>query len=137
MNARVKSLGILIATLMIGVVAGAAIAGVLFRERLEYIRSFSKADGFVVRFGELLEPLTPEQRAQIEPLLQNAGGEIEATFSGAGEKVYAIVEQLESDLAPHLTEEQLRQLQQRRLEVRNRYIGRFTVATEEDLIDGE
>ncbi|MEL7489827.1 MAG: hypothetical protein AAGJ73_03840 [Pseudomonadota bacterium] len=137
MNMRFKSLAILIATLMIGVVAGATVTGALLRERLEYIRSFSKAEGFVVRFGELVEPLTPQQRTQVEPLLKNAGAEIEAIFSGSGEKVYAIIEQLEKDLAPHLNEEQLLQLQQRRLELRNRYIGRFTIATEEDLNDGE
>ena len=137
MNMRIKSLTLLIATLMIGIVAGATVTGALLRERLEYIRSFSKAEGFVVRFGELVEPLTPHQRAQVDPILKNAGAEIEATFGGAGEKVYGIVQQLEKDLSPHLTEEQLLQLQQRRLELRNRYIGRFTVATEEDLNDGE
>ena len=135
MSTQIKTILILLATLVVGVVAGAAITGALLRERLEYVRSFTKADGFVVRFTEMIEPLSDPQIEQVTPLLETAGAEIEAVFGHAGSDVYAIVERLESDLSAHLTDEQMVRLQMRRAEIRNRYLGRYTVATEEDLSD--
>ncbi len=132
MSTKIKSIFLLLATLVIGLVSGATITGALVRERLDYIRSFSKSDGFVLRFSEMIAPLSDEQRAEVEPILEAAGQKIEVTFSESGQKVYAVVEKLEQDLIPYLSDEQIAQLQKRRTEIRNRYIGRFTFATEED-----
>ncbi len=132
MSIKTKSIVLLFVTLIMGLVAGATITGALVRERLEYIRSFSKSHGFALRFSEMIGPLSDQQRDEVEPLLDAAGREIEIAFSDSGRRIYSIVEQLEEDLIPHLSDEQIAQLQKRRAEIRNRYIGRFTVATEED-----
>ena len=137
MKTQIKAVGILLTTMMVGLVAGATVTGMFVRERLEYIRSFSKVDGFVLRFSEMIGPLSDEQRDKVEPRLKAAGEEIEITFSASGQKVYSIVEQLEHDLIPFLSDEQIAQLQKRRAEIRDRYIGRFTVATEEDFLMNE
>ncbi|MEL6212542.1 MAG: hypothetical protein AAFQ96_03030 [Pseudomonadota bacterium] len=125
MNVKMKSITILLATLMVGLVAGSAVTGVLLRERLNHLRSFSHADGFVERFGEMIEPLTDEQKEQIKPLLEGAGLKIQRKFEGTSVEIYAIVDQLESDLSDYLTEEQLNKLREKRAKFRNRYGDRY------------
>ncbi len=137
MSTQMKSIMLLLATLVIGVAAGASITGALVRERLEYVRSFGNAEGFAVRFTEFIEPLRDDQKAEIEPLLEAAGADIQNVFGGAGREIYAIIEQLEDDLSSHLTEEQIARLRMRRAEIRNRYIGRYTIATEKELRPGK
>ncbi len=137
MKTQAKAVTIILTTLIVGLVGGAMITGALFRERLEYIRSFSKVEGFEVRYSEMIGSLSDQQRAEVELLLRAAGEEIEMTFNSTGHKVYAIVEQLEQDLIPYLSDEQIARLRKRRTEIREYYIGRFTIVTEEQFpVDG-
>ena len=133
MTAKTKSILILLSTLVIGFVSGASVTGYLFRERLEYVRSFVSPEGFVLRFSDLMEPLTEEQEQAVRPLLEKAGAEIDELVSTTGRDFSAIVDQLEEDLSAHLTDEQLRELRRRRRETRNRYLGSYTIHDEDDI----
>ncbi len=117
-----KSLTILLATLLVGVLAGATITGAVVRQRLEKVRSFTSSEGFVVQFTDVLEPLTEEQRAAIEPLISDAGDDIEDLIELSRLELFLIVEGLQNDLEPHLTSEQLQRLKDRREEVRERFM---------------
>jgi NH3-dependent NAD+ synthetase len=135
MSSKLKSIFLLAATLLIGLIAGASITGAIVRERLSYVRSFANAEGFATRFTELIEPLTQEQRTAVEPILQAAGGQIEARFQASGRQVFAVIEQLEQDLGGVLSQEQMKKLRAQRAKLRKRYVGQYTIATKEDLSD--
>lgn len=135
MSAQMKSAAILSATLLIGFVAGAAVTGALFRERLDYVRTFVSQEGFVDQVGELIEPLTEEQEREITPILETAGGEIEQLVLDARQEVAGTLAQMNQDVAVHLTEEQRKELSERQARARNRYIGRYTIFKEDELYD--
>ncbi|MGB2220315.1 MAG: hypothetical protein ACPH4G_08685 [Henriciella sp.] len=115
-----KSLTILTITLLIGALAGAAITGALVRSRLDNARAFSTNDGFTRQFIELLEPLSNEQRSVIKPIITRSGQEMQDVMSVTRLEFFRIVEALESDLEPHLTEKQRIRLEARRREMRER-----------------
>lgn len=115
-----KSLTILTITLLIGALAGAAITGALVRSRLDNARAFSTNDGFTQQFIELLEPLSNEQRSVIEPIIAGSGQEMQDVMSVTRLEIFRIVEALDSDLEPHLTEKQRIRLEARRREMRER-----------------
>jgi len=133
MTARTKSLLILLSTLVIGFVSGASVTGYLFRERLEYVRSFTSQEGFVLRFITMMGPLTEEQEQAVRPMLVEAGREIDDLVSTTGGNFSAIIDQLEEDLSVHLTDGQLRELQRRRREARNQYLGSYTIHDKDDV----
>lgn len=127
-----KSLTILLATLLVGVLAGATITGAVVRKRLENVRSFTSSEGFVVQFTDVLEPLTEEQRTAIEPLISDAGDDIEDLIKLSRLELFLIVDGLQNDLEPHLTPEQLQRLKDRREEVRERFMRNRTKNSDQD-----
>ncbi len=120
-SALIKSLTIMLITLVIGALAGSAITGAIVRNRLEAVRSFANSDGFSQQFLEVVEPLTDEQRAQIEPFVESAGDDIQEVIGITRLELFLIIQRLEEDIQPFLTEDQLMQLQDRREEVRRQF----------------
>lgn len=120
-NVLAKSLTMLLTTLLIGALLGASITGVVTRHRLENVRALTDSQGFSIRAIELLDPISDEQRQTIEPLVVEAGGEIEAIVSRTRTEIYLVMEGMEQKLEPHLTEEQFKRLQDRRQTMRQRY----------------
>lgn len=129
MNTKIKSIAILLATLGIGVFVGASITGALVRTRLEYVRAFGQQDGFVERFNELIGPVSVEQQAQIDPLLEAAGRDISDLVKSSNTEFKQIISKLDTELSSILTEEQLANLEEERRKARNLYFGRYTTVT--------
>lgn len=123
MSALSRSIVILIFTLMMGALVGAALTGVIVRHRLDEIRAFTTAEGFSPQFLDVLEPLTEEQRKKVEPLVSAAGKDIQDVIKLTRLELFLIIERLEDDLHPHLTKEQRIQLQQQREITRRRFDG--------------
>lgn len=131
MKSQPKTLLILVAAIGVGFVAGATVTGMLFRERLDYVSSFASPEGLVIRFKELTGPLSEDQTRQITPLIEAAGNDIGALSTSSRKEFEAIIEGLIADISVYLTEEQRMELNERRLKARTRYIGRYTVITDE------
>lgn len=123
MSAFSRSIAILVFTLIVGALVGAALTGVIIRHRLEGLRAFTTAEGFSPQFIDVLEPLTEEQRKKVEPLVSAAGKDIQAVVKLTRLELFLIIERLEEDLHPHLTKEQRKQLQQQREATRRRFKG--------------
>lgn len=120
-HALAKSLAILLVTLLIGMLAGASITGAVVRHRLDNLRSLTDGEGFAALIIEVIEPVSEQQRATIEPLIKDVGEEIEDVVDLTRLEIYLTIEGMEETLKPHLTDEQLKRLQDRRREVRERY----------------
>ena len=120
-KALVKPLSILLATLLIGALIGASVTGAIVRQRLDTVRAFASSDGFTAQLIKVIEPVSDEQQAAIEPLLRQAGRDIEDVVGVTRVEIFLVMEGLETALADHLTETQLQRLRDRRKQVRMQY----------------
>ena len=123
-KALVKPLSILLATLLIGALIGASVTGAIVRQRLDTVRAFASSDGFTAQLIKVIEPVSDEQQAAIEPLLRQAGRDIEDVVGVTRVEIFLVMEGLETALADHLTETQLQRLRDRRKQVRMQYQDR-------------
>ena len=123
-KALVKSLSILLATLLIGALIGASVTGAVVRQRLDTVRAFASSDGFTAQLIKVIEPVSDEQQAAIEPLLRQAGRDIEDVVGVTRVEIFLVMEGLETALGDHLTEAQLQRLRDRRKQVRMQYQSR-------------
>ena len=123
-KALVKPLSILLATLLIGALIGASVTGAIVRQRLDTVRAFASSDGFTAQLIKVIEPVSDEQQAAIEPLLRQAGRDIEDVVGVTRVEIFLVMEGLETTLTDHLTEAQLQRLRDRRKQVRMQYQGR-------------
>lgn len=123
-KALVKPLSILLATLLIGALIGASVTGTIVRQRLDTVRAFASSDGFTAQLIKVIEPVSDEQQAAIEPLLRQAGRDIEDVVGVTRVEIFLVMEGLETVLADHLTEAQLQRLRDRRKQVRMQYQDR-------------
>ena len=123
-KALVKSLSILLATLLIGALIGASVTGAVVRQRLDTVRAFASSDGFTAQLIKVIEPVSDEQQAAIEPLLRQAGRDIEDVVGVTRVEIFLVMEGLETALTDHLTEAQLQRLRDRRKQVRMQYQSR-------------
>ena len=120
-KALVKSLSILLATLLIGALIGASVTGAIVRQRLDTVRAFASSDGFTAQLIKAIEPVSDQQQAAIEPLLRQAGRDIEDVVGVTRVEMFLVMEGLETALTDHLTEAQLQRLRDRRQQVRMQY----------------
>lgn len=120
-KALVKSLSILLATLLIGALIGASVTGAIVRQRLDTVRAFASSDGFTAQLIKVIEPVSDQQQAAIEPLLRQAGRDIEDVVGVTRVEIFLVMEGLETALTDHLTEAQLQRLRDRRQQVRMQY----------------
>lgn len=120
-KALIKSLSILLATLLIGALIGASVTGAIVRQRLDTVRAFASSDGFTAQLIKVIEPVSDQQQAAIEPLLRQAGRDIEDVVGVTRVEIFLVMEGLETALADHLTEAQLQRLRDRRQQVRMQY----------------
>ena len=123
-KALVKPLSILLATLLIGALIGASVTGAIVRQRLDTVRAFASSDGFTAQLIKVIKPVSDAQQAAIEPLLRQAGRDIEDVVGVTRVEIFLVMEGLETALADHLTEAQLQRLRDRRKQVRMQYQDR-------------
>ncbi len=116
-----KPLSILLVTLLIGVLLGAALTGNLVRNRLENFRAFTSGDGFVTQLTGIIEPTSDQQLEAITPILESSGHEIKEIVRLSRFQIYSVIQDMETELTPHLSEAQIQVLQERRRRVRERY----------------
>ncbi len=117
---KTKTISILLITLIIGMLLGAALVGRIVNERLAHFQEFTTEDGFISQYSNIIGEMSMEQQQAVLPLLQNSGAEVEILIRSTREEFAQINDRLENSLREHLTEEQLNALMDRRNTIRQR-----------------
>ena len=72
MNARTKSILIIIATLLIGIAIGALGTGTILNQRVETLQALREDDGFMFFIERVVEPVDEAQQQEIRAVLKEA-----------------------------------------------------------------
>lgn len=119
-GATAKTIGLLLATLLVGALLGAAITGHVVRKRVATFNSFTSADGFSTQLMEFVDPVDAEQRTAIAPIIDRHGAAFAGVIDETRGELTQIMDDLERSLAPHLNAEQLEKIRDRRKTLRDR-----------------
>ena len=122
MTARSKSILLLLATLLIGMVLGALINARLAEQRLERIAFLRTSRGFVRFWEEAVEPQDERQREAIEAVLEQAGRRLAEHMQTSRGEMQNIIDSTKTELDALLTPEQRERLERR---MRRRGQNRF------------
>lgn len=110
---RTKSIALLVATLLLGIILGAVLNAWWARERFERLRRLRTPGGFEQIVTRTLEPTSPEQRRGIEAVVGRTAKRLDSLRAGHWRAVRATVDSMRVDLEPILTEEQIERLKRR------------------------
>ena len=110
-RSMMKPLTLLLLTLFVGMVLGAAITGRIVQSRLDNYNDFFSDSGFTQILIDVIEPESEAQRIELLPILEETGGHIQKARTNARTGVLFHYRELEAELLPILSEEQANRLQ--------------------------
>ena len=113
MSARTKSILLLLATLLIGMVLGALVNARLAEQRLERIAFLRSSHGFVRFWEEAVEPQDEAQREAIEAVLQQSARRLAEHMRTSQGEMQDIIDSTKTQLDVLLTPEQRARLERR------------------------
>lgn len=113
MTPRVKSLLLLLATLLIGIVLGGIINARMAEERMERIASMRSSRGLLRYMERMIEPQDAQQRAAVRAILEHAAERMTDVSEQRRREIQAIVDSARAELEQVLTAEQMRQFEER------------------------
>ncbi len=119
-RSMMKPLTLLLLTLFIGMVLGAAITGRIVQSRLANYNNFLSEAGFAQILTDVVEPESEAQRAELLPILEETGRHIQDIRANARTDIFIQYQELEAELLPILSEEQASRLQSWRDKLRIR-----------------
>ncbi len=117
-RSMMKPLTLLLLTLFVGMVLGAAITGRVVQSRLAKYNNFLSEAGFAQIVMDVIEPESEVQRAKLLPILEETGQDIQDTKANARSDILLHYRELEAELLPILSQEQANRLQSWRDRVR-------------------
>lgn len=120
MNNKIKFTGIIIGTLLIGFVIGFLANGRLVKSRIDKMQNFYTEKGANQAFIRVLDP-TPEQMEKIRPILQRYAQQNRELLTNHRIEQQAFFLELEDELRPFLTQEQMERLE----DLKGRWHQRF------------
>jgi len=112
MKTEAKSLLLLLGTMSLGVLLGAAGNGTVQRERREQADEIRHPDGFVEHMMDVIRPKDEAQRSAILPVVQATGARNEAIMRSAHTQLRAALDSMRMRLAPRLDAEQRARLEE-------------------------
>lgn len=112
MSPRTKSVLLLLATLIIGLLLGAIANGYFVRERLDRLGNLMTPGGFGGRVEEVLQPTSEEQRRAIREVLDAAAPRAVEIMRRSREDMRALNDSVKEQLADVLSEEQMARLEE-------------------------
>ena len=116
MTARVKSILLLLATLLIGMVLGALVNARLAEQRLERIAFLRSQRGFIQAMERAIAPHDEAQREAVRAILDEAALRMATQLQQNGRAMQAILDSTKTELQTVLDADQLQRLE--RLEER-------------------
>ena len=120
MNNKQKYILSLLAVLIIGMVLGILITGRIVNRRVDRLQEYFTEQGFGRQFMMVLDP-TPEQMAKIRPILRDYAMKNHENMIQYRKGQAELMINLQKDLKPYLTSDQIRRLD----DLRNRWDRRF------------
>ena len=119
-RSMIKPLTLLLLTLFVGMILGAAITGKVVQSRLAKFNNLLSEAGFAQILMDVIEPESEGQRAKLLPILEETGQHIQETKANARTDILLHYRELEAELLPILSEEQANRLQSWREKLRVR-----------------
>ena len=114
MTLHTKSALIVLATLIIGILCGGLVSGIIRRNQGDGFMgppSPERFSGFLL--NRIVQP-DDTQRAEMQRILEKYGPQFEDTMSRHREEIRALIDSLEQEIDPLLTDEQRERLRERR-----------------------
>ena len=103
---RTKSIALLIATLLLGVVLGAVMNAWWAHERFDRLRRLRSPGGFEQMIERVVEPNSPEQRREIEQVVSRSAQRLDSLRARHWRELRTVIDSMRTDLEPILTDEQ-------------------------------
>ena len=119
-RSMMKPLTLLLLTLFVGMILGAAITGKVVQSRLAKYNNLLSEAGFAQILMDVIEPESEGQRAKLLPILEETGQHIQETKANARTDILLHYRELEAALLPILSQEQANRLQSWREKLRVR-----------------
>ena len=119
-RSMMKPLTLLLLTLFVGMVLGAAITGKVVQSRLAKFNNLLSEAGFAQILMDVIEPESEAQRAELLPVLEETGRHIQEARVNARTDILIHYQELEAELLPTLSEKQISRLQNWRDKLRVR-----------------
>ena len=119
-RSMIKPLTLLLLTLFVGMILGAAITGKVVQSRLAKFNNLLSEAGFAQILMDVIEPESEGQRAKLLPILEETGQHIQETKANARTDIFLHYRELEAALLPILSQEQANRLQSWREKLRVR-----------------
>ena len=119
-RSMIKPLTLLLLTLFVGMILGAAITGKVVQSRLAKFNNLLSEAGFAKILMDVIEPESEAQRAELLPVLEETGRHIQEVRANARTDILIHYQELEAELLPILSEEQANRLQSWREKLRVR-----------------
>lgn len=119
-----QAISVLVATLLIGVIMGAAIMGNVIRHRVTEIQQFTNAEGFKSQMMAIVDPVDAAQAEAITPIVDAFGERFAARIAANRQEFFLSLGRLDAELDPHLTPEQRERLAAHRERLQGR-INRY------------
>ncbi|MEL6949873.1 MAG: hypothetical protein AAGM16_07070 [Pseudomonadota bacterium] len=123
-GAVLRSVAVLVVTLMIGVVMGAAIMGNVIRHRVTEIQQFTSAEGFKLQMMSLIEPMNASQADAVTAIVDAHGDTFGKRIAANRAEFFLSLERLDTELAPLLTPDQKQRIAAHRESLKSR-INRY------------
>jgi len=98
-----KPLTLLLLTLFVGMLLGAAITGRIVQSRLAKFNNFLSEAGFAQILIDVIEPESEAQRVELLPILEETGQHIQETKANARTDILFHYQELETELLPILS----------------------------------
>ena len=112
MKPRTKSILALSGTLVIGLVVGSLVTMQVIRHRINEFKELRQPKHFKEHLIHAAKP-TPEQEAQIEPLIERFGQQMHALHLNHKEQVETQLDQLKDSLELYLDQQQMKRIQKK------------------------
>lgn len=115
-----RTIGLLLATLLVGAVLGAAIVGNVARARFAASREFLTADGFQREVLRLIQADETPSTDAVHEIVGRHGQSIDKVVRASRAEFLRTFDQMVEDLGPHLDPQQMEQLKERSRRIRAR-----------------
>jgi len=111
------------ATLILGMVLGGLLVGAVIRDRLDTLRDIRTAEGFTRYAIEKIGPVPADKEAKVYAIINTAGTDVEQMLERGRTGFMQIMNRMEQDLTPILSQEQLERIRAERKTVRDQLDG--------------
>ncbi len=120
MKARTKSILSLTGMLIIGMALGSLITMRIVHNRLDNLRKMGNRKGFVEHIMKAAKP-SPEQEAQLEPILEDFGERMETLRQTHLREIRSNMNELQDSLSLYLDEKQLKKVKRKMRKLHGRH----------------